>query len=210
MIEPINTYINRHASNGINGIKNRHFDPSDPPPCMCSKTAQNIPRTSRIKGSIFYTPLKGWKLIPVFLIPHLPLARVQAHDQRVMVIGGPPTPVITTIGTRPVPGHPRPVTLRIPVQHRTNGKPENDPMALTDKILADLAKLMDRASERHGPIASNMETLGVITEEYHEVIGAVHRGESWAIRAELFDLAVAALRGVVAIDQRKETNHEDL
>lgn len=203
MTEPTNIYINRHASKGINGIKNRHFDPIDPPPCMCSKTAQNVPRTSRIKGSIFWSPLKGGNLIPDPLIPPLPLARVQAHDQRVMVIGGPPTPVITTIGTRPVPGHPRQVTLRIPVQHRTNGKTENDPMVLSDRILADLAHLMDRAAKRHGPIASTMETLGVVTEEYHEVIGAVHRGEAWAIRAELMDLAVAALRGVVALDQKR-------
>lgn len=67
-------------------------------------------------------------------------------------------------------------------------------------LLTELTALMDRATRRHGAITSTMETLGVITEEYHEVIGAVHRGEAWAIRAELLDLAVAALRGVVAID----------
>ena len=53
---------------------------------------------------------------------------------------------------------------------------------------------------KHGPLDDDMTALGVITEEYHEVIEAIRRGDYADTRAELMDLAVACIRRVLTLD----------
>ena len=52
-----------------------------------------------------------------------------------------------------------------------------------------------------GTFASRHETLGIVTEEYHELVEAVHTGTLLNIRKELEDLAVAAIFGVACISK---------
>lgn len=74
---------------------------------------------------------------------------------------------------------------------------------LTKQVIDDLNFLIGRTHEKRGPITSNMACLGVITEEYHEVIDAMRGGEAWKIRSELMDLANGCLRRVMAIDAER-------
>lgn len=67
-------------------------------------------------------------------------------------------------------------------------------------ILSDILFALDRADRRHGPLGSNMAGLGVITEEYHEVVEAFRSGEAHRMRAELVDLTTGCLRCLLAID----------
>ncbi len=61
---------------------------------------------------------------------------------------------------------------------------------LTDELLAE----MDRAQARYGDPASTHECLGVITEEYIELIGAIQGNRLDFIRMEAIQLSSAALR----------------
>ncbi len=79
---------------------------------------------------------------------------------------------------------------------------------ITDKVKHDLAYLLNRAYEKHGPMTSDMATLGVVTEEYFEVVEAMRGKERWRVRAELLDLAIGAIRGVLAIDAEAEARKE--
>ena len=49
-----------------------------------------------------------------------------------------------------------------------------------------------------GAFASYHETLGVIMEEYHEYIEAVHKNDENQAAKELIDLAVAAIWGLAS------------
>lgn len=73
-------------------------------------------------------------------------------------------------------------------------------MSITPRIINDLNTALALADKKHPPIDSDMAALGVITEEYHEVIWAIRKGEAWKVRAELLDLANACIRRVVAMD----------
>ena len=44
------------------------------------------------------------------------------------------------------------------------------------------------------------ETLGKITEEYHELIEAIHRNHTEHTREELIDIAICALKGIVSMN----------
>jgi NTP pyrophosphatase (non-canonical NTP hydrolase) len=50
---------------------------------------------------------------------------------------------------------------------------------------------------------STHEILGVVTEEYHEVIDAVKYNNKDKVRKELIDLAVACVHGISSIDNGK-------
>lgn len=70
-------------------------------------------------------------------------------------------------------------------------------------ILAWLKHVRATVSERlkqHGPsiYASPHETLGIITEEYHELIDAVQLNDRGALTRELIDIAVAAILGLAS------------
>lgn len=73
------------------------------------------------------------------------------------------------------------------------------------RAMHDLAENMARAAKKHpGPHANIMVTLGVLSQEMHELQDAVHSREERSIRAELLDVATSALRGVEALDERAE------
>ena len=53
-----------------------------------------------------------------------------------------------------------------------------------------------------GAWLSRHELLGVLTEEYHEVVDAVHSGKQDDIAAELMDVAVTCLFGITCIKKK--------
>lgn len=81
-------------------------------------------------------------------------------------------------------------------------RPAYNPQLL-DVVLKNLNGELDRRLHKHGPgiYASSHETLGIVTEEYLELIEAAKANNHADFRAELFDLAVAALFGVVSSAQ---------
>lgn len=54
----------------------------------------------------------------------------------------------------------------------------------------------------YGTFASRHEVQGIITEEYHELIEALKSNNTEEFRAELLDLAVACVFGVICIDSK--------
>ncbi len=55
-----------------------------------------------------------------------------------------------------------------------------------------------------GAFISSHETLGQVTEEYTELIGAVHNNDPVEIGQELMDIAVAAVFGVASMFVKEE------
>lgn len=76
------------------------------------------------------------------------------------------------------------------------------------RIMRDLAENNERAKKNHGTHANIMVTLGVLSQEIHELQDAVHSREERLIRAELLDVATSALRGVEALDERAEAERK--
>ena len=83
---------------------------------------------------------------------------------------------------------------------------------ISARVFRDLSGQLARVHKKRGALSSDMAALGVITEEYHEVREAMQRGEAWKVRAELLDLAIGAIRRVLAMDSgeltREEIHHE--
>ena len=52
----------------------------------------------------------------------------------------------------------------------------------------------------HGAYVSSHETMGIITEEHDEAKDAVRDNDHQQLRAELLDIAVGCLIGVISID----------
>jgi hypothetical protein len=52
----------------------------------------------------------------------------------------------------------------------------------------------------HGTLASSHEILGVVSEEYHELVEAVKKNDREALKEELLDIAVACHFAVACID----------
>lgn len=53
---------------------------------------------------------------------------------------------------------------------------------------------MDRAHSRYGDFFSTHEALGVLTEEYHELVEAVRKNALSSVQLEALQLAAVALR----------------
>lgn len=68
---------------------------------------------------------------------------------------------------------------------------------------ASLFKRLDETLQKKGfgTFASSHEVLGVITEEYHELVGAQKANDLQAIRHELYDIAVGCLFAIACIEQ---------
>lgn len=60
--------------------------------------------------------------------------------------------------------------------------------------IAEVQLRISRAIAKYGPFTSTAEGLGVITEEYQELIAAVRSNDLSAVRAEALDVAAAALK----------------
>jgi len=54
----------------------------------------------------------------------------------------------------------------------------------------------------YGTFASRHEILGSVTEEYHELVDAVHRNDMFDCEKELADVAVAAIFGLACIKEK--------
>jgi NTP pyrophosphatase (non-canonical NTP hydrolase) len=51
-----------------------------------------------------------------------------------------------------------------------------------------------------GTFSSRHEILGILTEEFHELVEAVKSGDNVDVQSELVDIAVGALFGAVCIE----------
>ena len=74
-------------------------------------------------------------------------------------------------------------------------------------LLRQMAQLIDRiesADATYGCPASAHEMLGVIAEEYAELVEAVRRGKSGSVSWEALDLAAACIRLADACEQAAE------
>lgn len=82
------------------------------------------------------------------------------------------------------------------------------PELTADDINAVIYKLQKEVARRlnekgKGIFISADEMLGAITQEYHELIEAVHSGERSDIEDELIDLAVGAVISAACIMSKK-------
>ena len=97
-------------------------------------------------------------------------------------------------GIRPKDGTPETSALR----------PQITADDLNAAILDVQRKLRDRVNEKGtGAFVSRHEILGALTEEYNELIDAVHRGSIGDVERELADLAVGALFGIACVSAKK-------
>ena len=60
--------------------------------------------------------------------------------------------------------------------------------------LRDILEEADRAQVKYGSFTSTHESLGVLTEEYLELIDAIRRNDPVAVRREAIQVAAVALR----------------
>lgn len=68
-------------------------------------------------------------------------------------------------------------------------------------IYQKLASEVIEADDRYGPFASSHEGLGVLTEEYHELVEAIRSNKSESIREEALQVAAVAVRLAMAMDE---------
>ena len=71
---------------------------------------------------------------------------------------------------------------------------------MRDGILHAVCQEVRRSDERYGPFTSSHEGLGVLTEEYTELIAAIRRNDPRAIEVEAIQVAAVSLRIVAALD----------
>ena len=82
-------------------------------------------------------------------------------------------------------------------------RPKANDQDLNQAMMCVKSELIRRLNEKgYGIWLWDHETLGIITEEYHELIEAIHKRDG--VRNELLDLAVACIFGIVSIDVREE------
>jgi NTP pyrophosphatase (non-canonical NTP hydrolase) len=82
---------------------------------------------------------------------------------------------------------------------------ENVQRADLNMAVGEVNRMMFQRLNDHGPgiFVSCHETLGVITEEYAELVGAVRSNDQDAQYRELVDIAVACLFGMASIRSGK-------
>jgi NTP pyrophosphatase (non-canonical NTP hydrolase) len=76
--------------------------------------------------------------------------------------------------------------------------------ASRERLLAELASALERRVSKHGDGAfvGPHEGLGVIVEEYDELLDAVRSNDRRRVRDEAMDVAVGALWLVASIDMK--------
>lgn len=81
---------------------------------------------------------------------------------------------------------------------------------VSDEILLQtieaLTVNLGRKIEKHGrgAYSGNHETLGIIAEEYHELVEAVRQNDPVDVASELMDVAVGAIFGVASMMEKEE------
>lgn len=96
-----------------------------------------------------------------------------------------------------------PYVGKVPVEGVGVKRPEIDIKKLS-VIYGEVLRLVDKRLQEkgNGIYASNHEALGIITEEYWELIEAVKDNDNYGIREELKDIAVGCL---IALASKKES-----
>ena len=61
-------------------------------------------------------------------------------------------------------------------------------------MFKEVADEMERAHDKYGPFFSTHEALGVISEEYHELVEAIRSNRSFSIQSEPIQLAAGCIR----------------
>lgn len=71
-------------------------------------------------------------------------------------------------------------------------------------VVAEVASALGIRLREKGNLsfASNHEALGIITEEYYELVEAVCSNDFEDIRSEMIDIAVGCLFGVASMDAK--------
>lgn len=70
-------------------------------------------------------------------------------------------------------------------------------LQMTEALIVNMGRRLEEKGR--GAFVSNHEMLGVITEEYHELIEAIHRNDSIDVASELSDIAVACLVSLASL-----------
>lgn len=65
-------------------------------------------------------------------------------------------------------------------------------------VMPELVTRISAADEKYSDYTSTHEAMGVITEEYAELIEAVRANDLTAVRSEALDIAAAAIRLAMA------------
>lgn len=63
-----------------------------------------------------------------------------------------------------------------------------------EEITDALNRRINAADKRYGPFASVHEALGVASEEWHELIEAIHTNQALQIQREALDLCAVLMR----------------
>jgi len=74
-------------------------------------------------------------------------------------------------------------------------------MSVSDQIVMGVCAEIERAQERYGDFASTHEALGVLTEEYYELVEAIRGNRLDRIQREAVQVAAVALRLAEACDK---------
>lgn len=77
------------------------------------------------------------------------------------------------------------------------------PVSLSGRLILQIAREARAAQDRYGDFASAHEALGVLTEEYHELIEAIHSNDLEKMRLEAEQLAAVAMRLAAATDSHE-------
>jgi len=82
---------------------------------------------------------------------------------------------------------------------RSEGRPSISEES-RNEVLLQVQETMQRRLRQKGPgcFASSHEALGIVTEEYHELVAAVESNDPESIDEEMIDIAVAALLAVMS------------
>lgn len=70
--------------------------------------------------------------------------------------------------------------------------------AISDVCKAFNKKLREKGKQK---LVSTHEILGVVSEEYHELVGAVTTNKIELVKEELVDIAVACILGIASIQE---------
>jgi len=74
---------------------------------------------------------------------------------------------------------------------------------ITNGINVLMGKLNYRLNQKGaGTFSSSHEILGIITEEYNELINAVHENNLDDVKKELLDIAVGSLFGYMCVEAK--------
>ena len=74
-----------------------------------------------------------------------------------------------------------------------------------DNAISELRTHIRQRIEKHGngALVGRHETMGIVTEEYHELVDALrHDSSPEAFIGELFDVAIACVFGIVSTDNK--------